>query len=71
MWFFATRWQYSLSESERGESANIRNEKSLSKSRVPVSEMVKRKQERRIHQKVWWKMQTQKTGSLNVFDKCA
>lgn len=27
MWFFATRWQYSLSESERGERANIRKEK--------------------------------------------
>lgn len=53
MRFFATRWQYSLSESERGERANVRNEKSLSKSGVQVSEMVKRKQERRIHQKVW------------------
>lgn len=27
MWFFATRWQYSLSESERGERANVRKEK--------------------------------------------
>lgn len=27
MLFFATRWQYSLSESERGERANVRKEK--------------------------------------------